>query len=229
MLNFQDFNPLDLFGFIAVFSFSFAASIHCAFMCSPLVCAAMGDRAKINQPGIWLYNLGRGFSYISAGIALGAGSQFIDQWLPWISPYIFKVLGTLILIIALLKLNFLITGRHLEIPIKISPVLFQKSQSLVRRTPTRIRDFLLGCCTVLLPCMTLSPALLAAAASGSAAFGGMLMFAFYLGTLPTMLAATYVPLIVYRKLPEKTSQWIAVIFLFILSITALMKTAASCH
>jgi sulfite exporter TauE/SafE len=52
-----------------------------------------------------------------------------------------------------------------------------------------VREFGLGAITVLLPCMTLSSAVAAAAMTGDAVRGSLVMLGFVAGTLPVMVAA----------------------------------------
>lgn len=217
-------NPVDLMGFVAIFSFSFAASLHCAFMCSPLVCAAVGDRAKINQPGIWLYNLGRLASYVSAGLVLGyLGSMVEGRW-PSISKSISTVLGILIIAFATSKAWELLFARPLfKFNMKRSLVSLQSLFRSKLVLPFPLKDFLLGAFTVFLPCMTLTPALTAAAGTADPIKGSLYMLAFALGTLPVMLGATYVPLLIYRKVPDFVGKVAVVVFLLLTGIITLMR------
>ena len=209
-------NPFEILGFIAIFSFSFAASLHCAFMCSPLVCASMGKRAKLNQLGIWLYNFGRVSSYALAGYLLGLGGEWLQNLKPSWSSIFTKGLAIIIFAVALNKFWELLGKRSLfNINLKGLTVRVSKFFSALKSLPSWLGDFLLGFITVLLPCMTLTPALSAAAGTADPLKGLLYMCAFALGTLPMMLGATYVPLIIYRRIPENLAKWLVVIFLLL--------------
>jgi sulfite exporter TauE/SafE len=73
----------------------------------------------------------------------------------------------------------------------------------------------LGLITVFLPCMTLTPALGAAAASGSAGGGLITMLAFFLGTLPVMLVGPGLSGSVLSKLPQGGGRKVGAIFLLL--------------
>ena len=72
MAALADIDPLAAAGFVAILSFSFLASLHCALMCVPLVCALLGSGGAVARSSVALYNLGRFLSYVGAGAALGA-------------------------------------------------------------------------------------------------------------------------------------------------------------
>ena len=211
-------------GFAAVFSFSFAASLHCAFMCSPLVCASIGKRAKISKAGIWLYNFGRILSYAGAGFALGAGGEWLNAFRPQWGMWLSKSLGGLIIGVGLLKFLELVSGRRFSF-LSLTSLTSAIGNGFNRLNvfPTVMKDFLLGVFTVVLPCMTLTPALSASAATGSALKGTLYMLAFGLGTLPVMLGATYVPLVIYRKIPEKLAAVLVVVFILVTGIITFIR------
>lgn len=193
-------------------------------MCSPLVCAAMKDRAKLNRSGIWLYNLGRILSYSGAGLILGAGGQWLGGFRPQWGIWLSKILGTIIIIIALTKAWEIVFKKSLwRLNTKGATAWLGNRMSTVAMLPPSIRDLMLGLITVFLPCMTLTPALAAAAGTGSSVKGLLYMAAFALGTVPVMLGATYVPLVIYRKIPEKMARWLVVIFLLLAGIITIIR------
>ncbi|NRA66795.1 MAG: sulfite exporter TauE/SafE family protein [Pseudobacteriovorax sp.] len=217
-------DPLTLIGFGAVFTFSFASSLHCGFMCSPLVCSLLKERAAPSSLGIWLYNSGRLLSYLLAGITLGFLGSKLQGAIPFVGSYLSKGIGLLLVAMALLKLW------QRVIPSAPTDSAFSpKSQwqvtlfALVRSFPPSLRDFMLGLITVILPCMTVTPVLTLAAASKGPAEGGLLLLAFCMGTLPIMLGATYVPLIFKRIIPPTAGAWLVTIFLFLAGIITIIR------
>ena len=198
-------NPLDLMGFIAIFSFSFASSLHCGLMCSPLVCSALNDRVKLNNKGIWLYNLGRVLSYTLMGGLLGASGEIITSYLPGFASVLTKLIGIILIALGAKKLWETSTNMTFNLP--------KKMLAKVVMIPSIFRDFSLGFFTILLPCMTLTPALACAAMTASPLKGSLLMFAFALGTLPTMLSVSLLPMYVYRRFSYKNAKYAVSVFL----------------
>ena len=76
---------------------------------------------------------------------------------------------------------------------------------------------------MLLPCMTLTPALTYAAVVGSPIKGALLMLAFSLGTLPTMLSVSLAPMHVYRGLSLKYTKPLTGSFLIMTGIITLLR------
>ncbi|MCX6118291.1 MAG: sulfite exporter TauE/SafE family protein [Proteobacteria bacterium] len=178
-------------GFLAIVIFSFLASWHCIAMCGPLVCSKLGRRAKLSGPAIWVYNLGRMFSYFLMGVFLGWLQNEISDAFKSVGVTISIVLGLL-----LIQQGFsILLGSKKSWPFSFSfslsypTKIFRKISVLTEKFPLIAQDFMLGFFTVLLPCMTLTPALIASAGAESAMSGGFTMLAFFFGTLPSMVAA----------------------------------------
>lgn len=165
---------------------------HCAGMCGGIVGAVSISlpNAKPKVPYLLGYNLGRISSYcIAGGIAgaVGASSFFLSHVLP-----IEKILY------ALASLMLILLGLYLS---GISAVL-TRVESLGQRIWKRIQPygkrfmpvqnpaqaFGLGLVWGWLPCGLVYSVLIAAIATGSPLQGALLMLAFGLGTLPTLLA-----------------------------------------
>ena len=90
-------------GFIAIFSLSFASSLHCGLMCGPLVCSSLNKRVSLKSRGIWLYNLGRIFSYTTMGSILGYFGQKLFLYLPNITTILANIIGVIFIVIGLKK------------------------------------------------------------------------------------------------------------------------------
>ncbi len=206
-------DPLDIMGFIAIFSLSFASSLHCGLMCGPLVCSSLNNRVSLNRMGIWLYNLGRIFSYSLMGALLGYFGQNLTLYLPNFANFLAQVAGIVLISLGLKKL--------FEIRFK-RPVRLLLPR-VVNFIPTSLGDFSLGVFTVLLPCMTLTPALTCAAMMGSTTKGALLMFAFSLGTLPIMLSVSLAPMHVYRGISLKYAKPLTGSFLIMTGIITLLR------
>ena len=165
---------------------------HCVGMCGGIVGAVTmtlpNSRPKF--PFLISYNFGRISSYCLAGViagAVGASSFFLDHILP-----IEKVLYALAsMMLVLLGLYLAGVWRVLTKLEYLGGKLWQRiqpySQNLlpVKSVP---QSFLLGTLWGWLPCGLVYSVLVAAIATASPIQGGLLMLAFGLGTLPTLLA-----------------------------------------
>ncbi len=165
---------------------------HCVGMCGGIVGAVTmtlpGSKPKL--PFVLAYNLGRIGSYgVAGGIAgaVGASSFFLDHVLP-----VEKVLYALASLMLVL-LGFYLAGiwcvlTRLE---ALGGRLWQHLQPYSKRLlPVRTlpQSLMLGVLWGWLPCGLVYSVLVAAVATGSPVQGGLLMLAFGLGTLPTLLA-----------------------------------------
>lgn len=192
-------DPLAFAGFAAVFSYSFLLSWHCIGMCGPLACSVLARARPRLGWATLLYNLGRVISYSLAGALVGFVSQQISSFSFTVGAWLAMALGVLLIIWALapwMSKRFRVPGsRSLYALHSYWQQRFQTQKGLGP-------SFLLGLLTVLLPCMTLHPLLLAAAGTQSALSGASTMLAFSLGTLPAMASATYMPTLVTGKVPS---------------------------
>lgn len=89
--------------------------------------------------------------------------------------------------------------------------------------PPAARDMALGLLTVLLPCMTLTPALTMAAASGSGPSGAITMLAFALGTWPVMTFASGMPNLILSSLGGKTPRRLGAVFLLVAGFITIFR------
>lgn len=180
------------FSLTAAFLVGLLGGGHCVGMCGGIVGAVTmtlpGSRPKF--PFLISYNLGRISSYVLAGViagAIGASSFFLEHVLP-----VEKVLYALASIMLLL-LGLYLAGiwRVLTMLEALGGKLWQRIQPLSRTLlPVKSipQSYLLGTLWGWLPCGLVYSVLVAAIATASPVQGGLLMLAFGLGTLPTLLA-----------------------------------------
>lgn len=165
---------------------------HCVGMCGGIVGAVTmtlpGSRPK--WPFLLSYNFGRIGSYTLAGViagGVGASSFFLEHVLP-----IEKILYALTSLMLVL-LGFYLAGiwrvlTRLEVA---GGKLWRHIQPYSKRLlPVRTipQSLLLGMLWGWLPCGLVYSVLVAAIATANPLQGGLLMLAFGLGTLPTLLA-----------------------------------------
>lgn len=165
---------------------------HCVGMCGGIV-GAVSLSLPRQRPhfGYHLaYNTGRIASYTAAGVLaglLGSSGFFLNHVLP--VEKILYLLANLMLIALGLYLAGLWQGVLLLE--RAGGVLWRRLQPLSKRfIPVKSlpQAFALGLLWGWLPCGLVYSVLVAALATGAAAQGGLLMLAFGLGTLPTLLA-----------------------------------------
>ena len=164
---------------------------HCVGMCGGIVGAVTlslpGQRPKVSY--LLAYNSGRITSYAMAGILaglIGASSFFLQQVLP--VEKLLYLLANLMLVLLGLHLAGLWQG--VLVLERIGALLWRRLQPLSKKLlPLRSapQAFALGLLWGWLPCGLVYSVLIAALATGSGAHGGLLMLAFGLGTLPTLL------------------------------------------
>ncbi|PKO26050.1 MAG: hypothetical protein CVU35_01075 [Betaproteobacteria bacterium HGW-Betaproteobacteria-8] len=165
---------------------------HCVGMCGGIVGAVTmtlpGSRPK--WPFLLSYNFGRIGSYTLAGViagGVGASSFFLEHVLP--IEKILYALASLMLVL----LGFYLAGiwRVLARLEAAGGKLWQHIQPYSKRLlPVRTipQSLLLGMLWGWLPCGLVYSVLVAAIATANPLQGGLLMLAFGLGTLPTLLA-----------------------------------------
>ena len=176
----------DLTGPFAALLAGVVTSLHCVGMCGPLACAACSSpcgRAS-NTAGA-IYHATRILSYALVGIAAGwIGQRLADillggatRGLTWIF-----VLFFLAVVVGIdKKLRLPSPGAWLA-------RLWQRTGSPEQNRGALGRAATLGILTPLLPCAPLYLVVAAAALSGSAWNGALLMAAFALGTVPLLFA-----------------------------------------
>lgn len=165
---------------------------HCVGMCGGIVGAVTmtlpGSKPK--WPFLLSYNLGRIGSYTLAGVVaggVGASSFFLEQVLP-IEKMLYALASLMLVLLGLYLAGIWRVLTRLE---AVGGKLWQHIQPYSRRLlPVRTiaQSLLLGMLWGWLPCGLVYSVLVAAIATANPLQGGLLMLAFGLGTLPTLLA-----------------------------------------
>lgn len=180
----------------AVFGASLLGSLHCAGMCGPFVAfvssrhPALAPRGSAVVAPAAAYHAARLLVYASLGIlfgALGAAVDFGASLTGIQRAAAFLAGGTLILggLLALLRMTMLrpANAAHDSWYRRWATIGLRHAGTL-RPAP---RAALTGLLTALLPCGWLWAFVVAAAGAGSSLAGGLLMTAFWLGTLPILV------------------------------------------
>ncbi|MBX2922750.1 MAG: sulfite exporter TauE/SafE family protein [Chitinophagaceae bacterium] len=175
------------------FVLGFLSSLHCVGMCGPLALALPVHHlpALKRRAGVLLYNIGRVLSYASAGFLLGlAGRQlYVAGMQQWMSV----TMGAIILLV--LIFNYF---RHSAMQVSFINRLYkiiQQRISSVLRSPGGLYSYLwLGMLNGLLPCGMVYIALATALTLSGTLDTVLFMAMFGVGTLPAMIAVSYVGL-----------------------------------
>ena len=172
---------------------------HCVGMCGGIVSAVsmhLPNQAKDTpqkQPKIFFliaYNAGRILSYTLAGVLaglIGASSFFMGHVLP-IQHMLYLISSLMLILLGLYLAGF---WHGITVIENVGRALWVKLQPYSKRyipVQNLKQAFVLGGLWGWLPCGLVYSVLIAAIATGSALNGGLLMLAFGLGTLPTLLA-----------------------------------------
>ncbi|TWT82666.1 hypothetical protein CA13_41290 [Planctomycetes bacterium CA13] len=175
---------------MAVFVASLIGSLHCIGMCGPLALWVTGGGAS--RATITSYHLGRLATYMIAAVAagiLGAAVSFGGDMVGFQSAAA-KVAGILLVLVGLYRLALLhprLSGfvTPSSGPSTVASVL-QKAKPLIERRGANGKAFLGGLITTWLPCGWLYLFVLVAAGTGSVVTAMVVMFAFWIGTLPAL-------------------------------------------
>ncbi len=159
-------------------------SLHCVGMCGPLACAVCPKGGgKDSMEALAGYHGMRIFSYTTAGLAAGyLGERLAPIWssaaVSWI-PWVFVVLFVAIAL-----------GLDKLLPFYSGAAKWVRSfLSVTQNSGGVSRASALGAVTPLIPCGPLYMVLGVSLMTGSMLGGGILMFAFALGTIPLAFVA----------------------------------------
>lgn len=196
----------------SILTASFFGSWHCAGMCGPIA-SLLAQRKQL-----FAYHVGRFISYVGFGALAGQiGSFFLGSQFNQLRFLSATVLGLMLIFMGLKALNFKFISRFLENFRILNKVVYQ-IQAFKLNKP----GWLIGLLTVLLPCGWLYTYLLAAVASQSPYAGAFIMFLFYLGGLPALLAMPWMIKNTIQK-SDSSQKKIAGIILIIAGIYSLFS------
>lgn len=179
------------FSLMSAFLVGLLGGGHCVGMCGGIVSAVSMHlpKSKSKVPFLLAYNAGRILSYTLAGAVaglVGASSFFLQHVFP-IQQVLYGI-SSLILIALGLYLGGIWHGvTYLESAGKVIWKTLQPYSKRYIPVQNFKQAFFLGSLWGWLPCGLVYSVMIAAIATGNAMSGGILMLAFGLGTLPTLL------------------------------------------
>ncbi len=193
------FDPALVSLLTGFFVAGFLGSWHCGVMCGPMACFLSSKKQLLN------YQVGRMISYTLAGALAGFISQFLlrsQEWLKYVSVGIISIL---------LIMMFLSQNKTIKTPAWLNRFYFKNKES----------GFILGFLSFLLPCGWLYSFIVSSMASRSAWAGALVMFVFWLSTLPALSAAQ----LLMKKIIQKSDLQRQRIASFVLLIASLFSLA----
>jgi sulfite exporter TauE/SafE len=203
--------------------------LHCLAMCGGFVTAMAGGAPGAQQAGSAIetpsrsanarrqvaYNAGRVTTYTALGfLAGGAGGELLSaaQWAP-VQRVLYLLANLFLLGLALAIARRRAGSSFVQ---RLGHRLFATVLPLVRRltaTPTTAGRYAVGLAWGLVPCALTYSVLPIALFAGSATRGAAVMLAFGLGTLPNLLAATWLVAEGRRRFDGSTARMAAALVL----------------
>lgn len=178
---------------LAVVTASLLGSGHCAGMCGPLALLASMGPATSTQLArrMSFYHFGRLVGYMSLGAIVGGAGAAMDwggELVGWQRLAAMAAGGSMVLL-GLSSLVNWYRGKpaHFSLPAAVQKTMEQLHRRVSIWRPST-RAWGMGLFTVMLPCGWLYAFLITAAGSGSALGGGLVMLAFWTGTVPVLAA-----------------------------------------
>ena len=181
--------------FAAAFLAGLTGSVHCAAMCGPLlglVCGsgADGPASSRRLVNALAYNAGRIATYALAGAATGAlgAAGLALRGGPSAQHAMLIAMSASLLVLAAYVAGWTALARGIE---SAGGMIWRRIEPCSRAllpAATPARAFALGLAWGWLPCGMVYVALIAAVSTADALHGALVMAAFGLGTLPSMLA-----------------------------------------
>jgi len=185
--------PVELIAaMLAVLVASLLGSGHCAGMCGPIMLFAISgmEATTASRGGLHIaYHAGRGVSYVVLGAIAGAVGTAFDFGGSFIG---FQrgaavVFGVLMMLagISLLAAHLGVRMQRLTLPAGHQKLVERLHRVALSMPPLR-RAWAVGQLTPLLPCGWLYLYVLAAAGTGNLIWGGAILLAFWVGTVPIL-------------------------------------------
>lgn len=178
----------------SVFVAGLLGSAHCAGMCGSFACLASGGDASKGPQALRSsagYNLGRLASYATLGAIAGAAGAGLDR-AGSIAGFARPAAIVAGILLILWGSASLLSALGVRVPmLDIPPALATRIARAVRAVqerPPMVRSLAVGALSAALPCGWLYAFVATSAAAGSAMGGATVMAAFWLGTVPMMVA-----------------------------------------
>lgn len=178
----------------SVFLASLIGSLHCVGMCGGFVAFYAGDQGDGKQGGIGAhtaYHLGRLLTYTALGALaglVGAGLNRLGAFAGFQHAALY-ITGILLILwgLGMLAQQSGYLSLQTRLPAGFQRIVFLAYKTL-REQPNHRRALWLGLLTTALPCGWLYAFVVSAASTGDPIRGALVMYAFWAGTVPALLA-----------------------------------------
>ncbi|UCD75942.1 MAG: sulfite exporter TauE/SafE family protein [Phycisphaerales bacterium] len=178
----------------AILAVSLVGSPHCAGMCGPFIAFCVGTEKQSPSRHAAVqcaYHGGRLFSYLLLGViagSLGAAANWGGEVLG-LQKAAMVAAGAFMLAFGLITLLRVLGVRIAKLGVP-GPVmnLFMKGQAFAQNRHPIVRALIIGVLAIFLPCGWLYLFVIWAAGTGSPLIGAAVMLAFWLGTVPILVA-----------------------------------------
>ena len=175
-----------LWAFAGAFAISLFGSAHCAGMCGGLVMAT----TKTSKDR-WFYHLGRLTAYLTLGALMGwLGANLLWNAIgsTWGKLTAVTLIGLVLLTILFKQsLGAFVDKLLSKLPSSTLSKPFLKFQTSVQSIPQELQSGVSGFGSILLPCGWLYTFVFTALSIGNPVYGAVLLFSFWLGTLPALI------------------------------------------
>jgi sulfite exporter TauE/SafE len=205
---------------LAPFLIGLFSSVHCLAMCGGLCGLFCGT--KTSWQSIILINLGRIITYTLLGVIFAGIVHGLALSIP-VAEIGFWIRSFLGLILIFLGLRIILNKGSLHSYFS-NNFLWQKAQTTLHELTKKhsaLAHIAKGMLWGFIPCGLLYGVLIAAATSKDVFHGGAFMFAFGLGTLPSMLVAAGIMKSWQQRLQAKTLRYSAGLFIIIIGVWSL--------
>jgi len=225
---------MDTWSALAVaFPLGLATSLHCVGMCGGIVMAVGGaftpGKGRLDLRGGWapgvLYHTGRGITYVSIGVAVGAAGSVLEDLGATIGFHYLTMAFTIAVLIAV--------GLHLLglLPVsgddRTGSGMADWLGRLLKGAASAPGAFTLGALTGFLPCGPLYGAFAVAVATGRPASGAAVMLAFWAGTVPLLLALGHSSSLLISRLRKRAGVAVALVVITVAISLMAIKIAAA--
>lgn len=177
---------------------SLLGSFHCAGMCGAFLAVAVGGAPGAAKPSRMeraktqcAYHGGRGVTYVLLGVAAGSAGALVNlgSTLAGLQPIAAMLAGGVMVWfgVSLLLRHAGVRLRRMPVPAFMQKTV-HRGYGAAMALPPVVRAGMIGLLTTLLPCGWLYAFAVVAAGTASPLTGGVVMAAFWLGTLPLLAA-----------------------------------------
>lgn len=181
--------------FLTAFIAGFFGSTHCIGMCGSIVVLFESSMSSVSRPHAWLrrslYNIGRLGFYTLLGGTAGLGGEILTRTAGVSTGLLILRLLAAVLVI-LVGLNLLFNWQATRFLETAGAGLWRRVSAYARfvlPADTAARALAAGFLWGALPCGLVYSAVAMSASTGTLLGGAALMLAFWLGTVPALLAA----------------------------------------